>query len=127
NFSIAGGRQIGDRLNVIGSVEARHVNQIYRPQQENESWASYGWVVNPAWASGGATTNVPQRITVPHVHSATQHPAGQISAPGFSLNGYVFTDDAGGVRPRLAADIPARTGAGSNGMEAGGGESYYLE
>src|SRR5687768_16736063 len=40
NFSVAGGKQIGDREHVIGSVEARHVNQIYRDPQDLDNWAS---------------------------------------------------------------------------------------
>src|SRR5690606_28604070 len=37
NFSIAGGRQFGDNLNVIASLEARHINQIQRDPEEFDS------------------------------------------------------------------------------------------
>ncbi len=50
-FSVAGGRQIGDRLHVIGSLEVGDTDQIYRDQRETDNWNSIGWVINPAWVS----------------------------------------------------------------------------
>lgn len=123
SFSVAGGTQIGDRVNVIGSVEARHVNQIYRSQFDTDNWNSMGFVINPAWVSLTATPNIPQRITAPRVHSATQSPTGLINAPGFALNRMVFTEDGKGIRPFVNGDIPARTGGGANGMQSGGPEA----
>jgi len=123
SFNVAGGKQIGDRLNLIGSIEARQVDQIYRDGTDTENWDSYGFVINPNWVSLAATPNVPQRITAPRVHSATQSATGLINAPGFSLNRYTFSEDGRSVRPFVAGDIPARTGAGANGMQSGGPEA----
>jgi len=127
HVSVAGGRRIGERLHVIGSLEVGKTNEIYRDPRETGNWNSIGWVINPAWVSATATPNVPQRITRPHVHSATQTATGLINQPGFSLNRYVFSDDGKSVRPFVNGDIPARTGAGANGMEAGGPEASRAE
>jgi outer membrane receptor protein involved in Fe transport len=127
NFSVAGGTQIGDKLNLIGSVEARHVNQIDRDPQDTENWNSIGWVINPEWVSGVVKPGVPQRITLPHVHSATQNAMGLINQPGFSLNRFTFTEDGQNIRPFVNGDVPARTGAGANGMQSGGPEASIAE
>jgi len=121
NFSVAGGKQIGDRLNLIGSIEARQVKQIMRSPFDTENWASIGLVINPAWTPGN--TSVPQRITAPYVHSATQSATGLITQPGFSLNGHTFSEDGRSVRPFISGDIPNRIGAGTNNMQAGGPEA----
>jgi outer membrane receptor protein involved in Fe transport len=125
NFSVAGGKQIGDRVNVIGSIEARHVNQIYRTPQDQENWQSWGYVINPAWKSTDPAGTNPQRLTVPYVHSATQNAAGLITsnAPGFRLNRYTFSEDGKSMRPFVTGDYANRVGAGSNGMQAGGPEA----
>src|SRR5690606_9411450 len=127
SFSLAGGHRFGERLHVIGSVEARQVDQIYRDPRSLDNWHSIGWVINPAWSPTDPPGTNPQRITVPHAHSATQNPAGLITAPGFSLDGYTFTEDGRDVRPFIQGDIPARTGAGANGMQAGGPEAAIAE
>jgi outer membrane receptor protein involved in Fe transport len=136
NFSIAGGKQIGERLHVIGSMEARHVNQIYRTPQDLDNWESLGWVINPAWISATATPNVPQRLTVPHVHSAIQNAAGIITTSAgtptnitnqFKFQGYTFTEDGSAMRPFITGDYTNRVGAGSNGMQAGGAEASVAE
>ncbi|MGA0805485.1 MAG: TonB-dependent receptor plug domain-containing protein, partial [Pseudohongiellaceae bacterium] len=121
SFNVAGGTQIGERLNLIGSIESREVDQIYRDARDTENWNSIGFVINPAWTPGN--TSVPQRITAPRVHSATQNATGLINQPGFSLHRYTFTEDGSAVRPFVAGDIPARTGAGANGMQSGGPEA----
>ena len=123
SMSVAGGRQFGDRLNVIGSIEAQRVHDIYRSPFDLDNWNSVGLVINPAWVSLTATPNIPQRLWAPRVHSATQTATGLITQPGFSLNGYTFTDDGKGVRPFVAGTIPNRVGAGSNGMQSGGPEA----
>jgi iron complex outermembrane recepter protein len=127
SFNAAGGKQIGDRLNLIGSIEAREVNEIYRDARETDNWNSIGWVINPDWVSLTATPNIPQRITRPNVHSATQNATGLINQPGFSLHRYTFSDDGKSIRPFINGDIPARTGAGANGMQAGGPEAGTAE
>ncbi|MFZ9585604.1 MAG: TonB-dependent receptor plug domain-containing protein, partial [Pseudohongiellaceae bacterium] len=123
SMSVAGGRQFGERLNVIGSIEAQRVHDIYRSPYDLDNWNSVGLVINPAWVSLTATPNIPQRLWAPRVHSATQTATGLITQPGFSLNGYTFTDDGKGVRPFVAGTIPNRVGAGSNGMQSGGPEA----
>jgi len=123
NFSVAGGKQIGDRINIIGSIEARQIKQIYRSPYDTENWNSTGLVINPDWVSLAATPNIPQRIWAPRVHSSTQTATGMITQPGFSLNRYTFSEDGKSVRPFVAGDIPARTGAGANGMQSGGPEA----
>src|SRR5690606_26122577 len=58
NFSVAGGTRIGDNTNVIGSVQAMHINQIYRRPEDLGDWFQrWGWVTNPDWAPGN--TSVP--------------------------------------------------------------------
>src|SRR5687768_12453026 len=121
SFSVAGGKQIGDRLNVIGSLEARQLKQIYRPPFDADNWKSIGFVINPAWSPGN--TSVPQRITAPYVHSATQSATGLINQSGFSLHRYTFTEDGTGARPFINGDIPNRFGSGSNNMQSGGPEA----
>jgi len=123
NFSVAGGKQIGDRLNLIGSIEARDMKQIYRSPYDTENWNSWGLVINPAWVSATATPNVPQRLWAPEAHSAVQSATGLILAPGFSLDRFTFSEDGKSVRPFISGDIPARTGAGSNGIQSGGPEA----
>ncbi|MEY4640400.1 MAG: hypothetical protein RLZZ227_394 [Pseudomonadota bacterium] len=123
SMSVAGGRQIGERLNVIGSVEAQNVHDMYRSPYEIENWNSIGLVINPAWVSLTATPNIPQRLWAPRVHSATQTATGLINQPGFLLNNHTFTEDGKGVRPFVAGDIRNRVGAGSNGMQSGGPEA----
>lgn len=127
SISVAGGHRLTDRLHVIGSVEARQIDQIYRDPRELRNWQSMGWVINPEWNPADPPGTHPQRITRPHVHSATQNPAGIIRAPGFSLDGYTFTEDGRDVRPFIQGDIPARTGPGANGMQAGGPEAAIAE
>ena len=67
NFSVAGGKRIGDNLNLIGSVEALHIKQILRDPAalDGDWWQRWGYVTNPAWVSATATPNVPQRLTLP--------------------------------------------------------------
>jgi outer membrane receptor protein involved in Fe transport len=142
SFSVAGGKQVSDRLNVIGSLEARNVKQIDRLPWDTENWNSVGWVINPAWAAaarlpagdpnrcvvGKYCAAGPQRITAPHVHSATQSAGGLINGkPGFILNGYTFAADGQSVRPFIDGDIPASTGTGANGMQSGGPEAGIAE
>ncbi|MDY6982686.1 MAG: TonB-dependent receptor [Pseudomonadota bacterium] len=136
NFSVAGGKQIGDRLHVIGSVEAREINQIYRDPQDLESWNSWGWVINPAWNPSDPPGTNPQRLTVQHAHHATQNAAGIITVPAgtpasvasqFRFQGYTFTEDGSAMRPFIAGDYRNRVGTGSNQMQAGGPEASIAE
>ncbi|MES2627253.1 MAG: TonB-dependent receptor [Pseudomonadota bacterium] len=106
NVSVAGGKSFGERLHVVGSVEARRINQILRAPEDldNDWWQRWGHVTNPAW-SPGAAIGIPQRLTLPWVSSTDHTPTGMIDAPGFSLDNYVFTNDAQDVRPFIPGDV----------------------
>ena len=69
NMSVAGGTRVGERLNIIGSFEARHVDQIVRnPADLDPSWFQrWGHVQNPAWVATDPPGTNPRRLTVPWV------------------------------------------------------------
>ena len=99
NVTFAGGTELGDRVHIIGSVEARRVDQITRdPADLDPSWFQrWGYVLQPAGV-------FPQRITVPWAASAGLHVNGRIAlAPGGSpvsqLSNMIFTDDGRGIVP----------------------------
>jgi outer membrane receptor protein involved in Fe transport len=140
NFSVAGGKQIGDRINVIGSVQAMKINAIQREAEDLDGdwFQRYGWVTNPNWISATATPNEPQRLTLPNVASSEHSPTGVIWArtgdkaatsngtlAPFSLNGMTFTEDGSDVRDFIEGDVyaaPNRSGSTksmSGGPEAG--------
>src|SRR5690606_13769115 len=136
NFSVAGGKQIGERTHVIGSVQAMHINQINRNADDIDGdwYQRWGWVTNPAWVSKTATPNVPQRLTVPNVASSEHSPTGVLWARNgsnstsplipFSLNGMTFLEDGSDVRNFVHGDIyaapnrPGSTKSMSGGPEA---------
>ncbi|MDR0781839.1 MAG: TonB-dependent receptor [Pseudomonadales bacterium] len=132
NFSAAGGTRIGERLHLVGSLEHRDQDQIYRDGKDISSWQSWGFVINPAWAEWRAANPtaaatqapMPQRLTMPNVVHATQNPAGIITSTNanFRLNGYTFTDDGSAMRPFIKGDY-YYNGAGRNQMMAGGPEA----
>ncbi|HWK55125.1 MAG TPA: TonB-dependent receptor, partial [Hyphomicrobiales bacterium] len=136
NFSLAGGKQIGDKTHVIGSVQAMHINQINREADDLDGdwFQRWGWVTNPAWVSKTATPNVPQRLTVPNVVSSEHSPTGVLWARNgnnstsplipFALNGMTFLEDGSDVRNFIQGDIyasPSR--AGSTKSMSGGPEA----
>lgn len=119
NFSVAGGTRIGDRLHVIGSVEAREVDEIYRHSRDlDPDWFQrWGTVTNPAWSASDAPGTNPQRLTVPWVASHTSNAAGVISARGTPLNGMTFSDDGTALRPFVRGDL-SDTSVTAGGPEA---------
>jgi len=136
NLSMAGGKQIGERMHVVGSVEALHINQILRDPTtlDGDWWQRWGWVTNPAWVSATATPNEPQRLTLPWVSSTEHTPTGMIWARTgsastsplipFAFNGYTFTPDGQDVRPFIKGDVYAAPNApGSTKSQSGGPES----
>lgn len=146
NLSVAGGTQIGERTNIIGSVQALEINQINRESRELDDWYQrYGWVTNPAWVSASATPNVPQRLTLPNVVSSEHSPTGVIWArtgpnaansngtlvPNFTMNGMTFLEDGSDVRPFIRGDVyaaPNRSGSTksmSGGPEAAIGDRAF--
>jgi len=138
NVSIAGGTQIGERLNLIGSIESRHIDQIQRDPEElveKTSWfRRWGHVTNPEWYPG-APAGIPQRLTRPWIASTDSSPTGiiwarQQSSPNptplipFAFNGYTFLEDGSAARPFIKGDYyaspydPGSTWTMSGGPEA---------
>jgi outer membrane receptor protein involved in Fe transport len=116
NLGIAGGFEIGDRWNFIGSIDARHIDEIYRdPRDLDSDWFQrWGHMTNP-------DPNGPARITVPWATPTGLSPSGVISvAPDTgpsALSGLQFTDDGTALRPFELGNI---TNAG---YTSGGPES----
>ena len=131
NFNVAGGKSfMDDRLHVIGSVEARKIDQIGPDNSHRLSnWQDWGLVRNPAWVSATATPTVPQRITVPYVFSAQSAPQGLITTatPGFAFRNWTFTDDGKGIRPYAFGDYLSIAGAGAQNNQSGGQEYKYYD
>lgn len=133
NVGISGGRQFGDRLHVIGSVQALEIKQIQRDPEDLGDWYQrWGWVTNPAWTPGN--TSVPQRLTLPWVASSEHSPNGMLWARtgtsstspmhNFALNGHVFLEDGSGVRPFIKGDVySAPWATGSTKSMSGGPEA----
>jgi len=114
NFSIAAGKALSDRWNVIGSFEMRHIDEINRlPSELSPEWFQrWGQVTNPNAAAGG-----PARITIPWATPTNMSPSGMISAPGSALNGLQFTDDGRDIMPFVLGSIT------SGGFTSGGPEA----
>jgi len=94
NASIAGGFQIGERLNVIGSLEGRQIDQIIRDPNELDSdwYQRWGYVGNP-------DPNGPRRLTRPNVAPTDRHVYGVISGTRTELDGMVFNREGTAVQP----------------------------
>src|SRR5690606_11103359 len=88
-----------DRLNVVGSIEGRYIDQIDGQLDRHDNFKHWGLVQNPQWVSATATPNVPRRITVPYVFDNRSSPAGMITTANFKYRNYTFTDDGSSVRP----------------------------
>jgi iron complex outermembrane recepter protein len=136
-LGIAGGRQLGDKLHVVASVDYNRIEQIERDPTKLGSWFQrWGFVTNPAWVSAAATPGVPQRLTLPNVISSIHSPYGRIDAaysalspasglgtttvPGFTYLNNVFTPDGTGLRPFVPGAITS--GAGGTQSMSGGPE-----
>lgn len=122
NLSIAGGRQFGDRLNVVASFDAKKINPIIRnPEELDPEWfRRWGHVTNPAWSPGD--TSVPQRLTLPWVCSSEHSPYGLIRNTGTELDFMKFTPDGSDITPFIFGDVVARRGRGSTRSMSGGPE-----
>lgn len=125
NASIAGGFDIGDRLHVIGSFEARQIDQIVRDTEDlDSSWYQrWGWVKNPAWISATATPNVPQRLTLPNVAQTDRHPYGMITGTNTVLDGMVFNREGTAVVPFRDGTVTSKAGVGTTRTTSGGPEA----
>ena len=135
NMSVAGGKQIGDRLHLIGSIQALHMNQIQRdPEDLGDWWKRWGWVTNPAWKASDPKGTNPQRLTLPWVASTEHSPYGMLwSRKGtsstspmndFALNGMVFLEDGSAARPFVKGSVYAAPwAAGTTKSMSGGPEA----
>lgn len=133
NLSIAGGKQVGERLHVIGSVQSKEIDEIVRTADDlpSDFWQRWGYVSNPDWHPG-APAGVPRRITAPWVCSSENSPTGVIwartgssstsSLIPFALNGYTFTRDGTGVRPLVQGDLYAAPNIPGSTKTMAGGE-----
>jgi len=119
NASVAGGFQVGDRLNIIGSVDALHINQITRDPEDLDSdyFQRWGPVQNPNWTSATQSPSNPRFITLPWVHSNEHSPYGLIRGTGGALDGMKFTPDGTDITPFIAGDVVGRNN------QSGGPES----
>lgn len=124
NFSLAGGTEIGEKLNLIGSIEARHIDQITRDPEELGDWFQrWGWVTNPDWYPG-APAGIPQRLTLPWVTSSQHSPYGLIRNTGVPELDYMkFTPDGSDIEPFVLGDVVSLGGPGSTRSMAGGPEA----
>jgi outer membrane receptor protein involved in Fe transport len=113
-ISLAAGTELGDRVNIIGSFETRHIDEIQRLATElDPSWfRRWGHVQNPAWSASDPPGTNPQRITVPWTASRTAHVNGLIVAggpfgvpPSSALAGRRFTDDGSALVPFNNGDL----------------------
>ncbi|MDC1528657.1 TonB-dependent receptor plug domain-containing protein [Gammaproteobacteria bacterium] len=116
NASVAGGFQIGDRLNIIGSVEGRQIDQIdMAPNDLGDWYQRYGWVTNP-------DPNGPRRLTVPNVAPTDRHVFGVISGTRTVLDGQVFNQAGTQIQPFRGGEYTT-TARGTERTTAGGPES----
>jgi outer membrane receptor protein involved in Fe transport len=105
NASLAGGTKIGDRINVIGSIEGRHVNQVsFAPEDFPDWFQRWGYIQNPAWSASDPPGTNPRRVTVPWVAPAGVDVNGLIAPPfgvpaSSALANQRFTDDGSALVP----------------------------
>ena len=129
NASVAGGRKFGDRLHLIGSLEGRRIHQIDRDMSADsgqwDSFQRWGHVTNPAWVSFAATPNVPQRLTLPDVHSTVSAPTSLITVAGSALNRMKFTDDGKNIAPFVTGNVSS--GIGGTQSQSGGPEALIAD
>jgi iron complex outermembrane receptor protein len=124
NASIAGGFKVGEKLNIIGSMEGLHIEQIQRdPLDLDSDWYQrWGHVTNPAWRPGAAP-GTPQRLTMPNVARTDTHPYGIISGTSTVLDGMVFNREGTQVVPFRDGILTSRAGAGTSRTTSGGPEA----
>lgn len=122
NISLAAGKEMMDgRLNVIGSVEAREIDQIQRLASEVPEMMRMGFVTNPAWRSTDPRGTNPRLLTMPWVTSIGAHPYGLITAPGTPLTNMHFTEDGKNITPFVFGDLTAAS-PGTSRTTSGGPE-----
>lgn len=126
SVSLAGGTELLDgRLNLIGSVEARSIDQISRTADEVPEMRRMGFVTNPAWRASDPPGTNPRQITMPWVVSIGAHPYGLISAPNTPLHNMHFTMDGQNITPFIYGDLSALAN-GTTRTTSGGAESALI-
>src|SRR5690606_24582490 len=60
NFSLAGGSRVSDRLHIVGSLEARYIDQIDPDPERLDNWQDWGHVRNPQWRADDPPGTHPQ-------------------------------------------------------------------
>ncbi len=117
NFSIAGGKQFGDRLNVIGSVNASKINEIDRDPEDLDPnyYRRWGNVQNPEYTAG--RRDVPRYLVLPWVHSTDHSPTGLIRETGSALNRLKFNMDGTALENFIIGDVKGTNNA-SGGPES---------
>lgn len=143
NLSVAGGTEIGDRLNVIGSIDARYINDIQRnaDDMDPDFYQRWGWVHNPAFRATDPPGTNPQYLIRPWVSSSIQSPYGLIvganrgpalaspsavaaAAPAAAFNasglaGMKFTPDGRNITPFQYGDFVTTAGGTQQNMSGG--------
>ncbi len=125
NFSVAGGRQFGDNLNVIASVDVKFIDQINRdPESLDSSWFQrYGYVTCDQFQEDRTG---PRQCTYPMVSSSQHSPYGLIRGgsvgPSSDLYYMKFTPDGSDITPFVLGDHYTLGGSGSTRSMAGGPE-----
>ena len=143
NLSVAGGRQFGERLNVIGSFDSRYINDIQRTEADMDPdfYQRWGWVHNPAYKSTDPAGTNPQYLIRPWVSSSIQSPYGLIvganrgpalaspsavaaAAPATAftasgLSGMKFTPDGTNITPFIYGDYLTTAGGTQQNMSGG--------
>jgi outer membrane receptor protein involved in Fe transport len=125
NVSVAGGTRIGDRLNIIGSIDAKHIAQIDRdPEDLNSDWFQrWGYVTCDQYQ---IDKTGPRQCTYPWVSSSQHSPYGLIRGgdvgPDSDLYYMKFTPDGTDITPFVLGDHYTLGGSGSTRSMAGGPE-----
>ncbi len=143
NFGVAGGKQIGEKLNVIASFDANYINDIQRDESDMDPdfFQRWGWVHNPAYRASDAPGTNAQYLIKPWVSSSIQSPYGLIvgantgpalaspsavaaAAPAATFNasglsGMKFTPDGANITPFRYGDFVTTAGGTQQNMSGG--------
>ncbi|MEJ1963800.1 MAG: TonB-dependent receptor [Gammaproteobacteria bacterium] len=120
-FSLVGGRDFGDRLHAVASVE--HMTSGRIETYEGRDWfQGWGRVTNPQWT---ATHTGPAVLTLPNVTSTRYTFGGLINQPGSALDRLAFQPD-GSAKPFQLGPI-ASVGGGTYSQSGGVGDNYEAD
>ncbi len=120
SVSIAGGKRIGERLHVLGSVEYEGSSSI--ESYDGRDWfQGWGRVTNPDWKRTGE----PAMLILPNVTSTRYTFGGLINQPGSALDRLEFRPD-GTTQPFRLGPI-ASVGMGTYSQSGGGGDNYEAD